>query len=146
MQWPGYATAAIPAKINGVDVIIQPWMGLCEEFMGRSNFPGGVGGEVAVYVKVPFGKQPPDASVLPGPMKVLAGILNGVGLGDLWWPDPNVQPTIDFTLINPLNNQVLLRAAQETNYWVNKWMQPASYALYKQANPVPAIPPSTRWC
>ena len=41
LQWPGYATTFIPAQIDGIDVVIQPWMGNCQQFLGRGNFPGG---------------------------------------------------------------------------------------------------------
>jgi hypothetical protein len=131
--WPGYATACVPATIDGVDVVIQPWMGNCEQLFGRSNFPGGIGGEVGVYVRVPGGKPLPDLSVLPGPVQLMFRAAAVLGGDNLWWADANVQPEIDFTIINPVNSSVLLQAGPETNYWVNKWMEPSSYARYVAA-------------
>jgi hypothetical protein len=137
LQWPGYATTCIPAVINNRDVIIQPWMGHCQQFLGRSDFPGGFGGEVGVYVKVPGGKPLPDLAMLPAVLRPLFKAYAELGGDHLWWPDADVQPKIDFTIINPVNHSVLLRADEEQNYWVNKWMEPASYELYRKANPVP---------
>lgn len=127
VQWPGYATTCVPAVIDGREVVIQPWMGRCEQFFGRSNFPGGMGGEVAVYVKVPGGQPLPDLSLLPAPLRRVFEAWAALGGDDLWWPDPDVQPEIDFTIFDPVTRAVLVHAEPETNYWVNKWMEPASY-------------------
>ena len=135
LQWPGYATTAIETKINGRDVIIQPWMGNCEQFMGRTNFPGGTGGEVGVYVRVPPGRSLPDADNLPVLFKAALTLADDLDSDDLWWPDPEMQPEIDFTIIHASSRAVLLRASPERHYWLNKWMEPASYERWKAANP-----------
>lgn len=132
VQWPGYATAAFPARVCGVDAIIQPWMGHCQQLFGRTDFPGGIGGEVGVYVKAPKGKPLPNLSLLPLPAQLLLKAAAAFGDDHLWWPDPDVQPAIDFTILNPANHSVLLRAQEQKNYWVNKWMEPNSYEQYKK--------------
>jgi hypothetical protein len=133
LEWPGYATTCVPATINGKQVVIQPWMGRCQQFFSRGNYPGGVGGEVGVYAVVPGGRSLPDLSLLPGPIQVIFRAMAALGGTNVWWPDPDVQPEIDFTILNPLTNTPLLRADPENNYWVNKWMEPASYDAYTQS-------------
>ena len=131
VQWPGYATVCIPAAIDGREVVIQPWMGHCEQFLGRARFPGGFGGEVGVYVKHPGGKPLPDVSWLPLPVQLLLKAAHAFGDHHLWWPDPEVQPEIHFKIINPLTKAPVLQAHPEKNYWVNKWMEPNSFEQYK---------------
>jgi hypothetical protein len=134
LQWHGYSTTYIPDTIDGIDVMIQPWMGYCEQFFGRSNFPGGLGGEVGVYVKVPSGRPLPDLGLVPAPLRPLFHAVALMGADHLWWPDADMQPEIDFTIINPIADNVLLRTDSESTYWVNRWMEPASYRKYQAAN------------
>jgi hypothetical protein len=132
LQWPGYATKCIEATIRGKACVIQPWLGLCQQFFSRGNYPGGVGGEVGVYALVADQQPLPDLSVLPDDIQVMFKAVHLAGGPALWWPDPDLQPAIDFTIWNTVTNTPLLYAAQETNYWVNKWMEPKSYAKYCQ--------------
>ena len=100
VQWPGYATTCIEAKIGGVDVVIQPWMGQCQQAFGRTNFPGGFGGEVGIYVRRPSNDLP-DSRLLPAWARFVLQGMSLVGGNHLWWPDPNVQPQVEFTIVNP---------------------------------------------
>lgn len=99
-------------------------------FLGRADLPGGIGGEVGVYVKAPGGRPLPDLAMVPLWVRPLFHAIAALGGDRLWWPDPEVQPEIDFTLLDPINETVLLRADPERTYWVNKWMEPESYARY----------------
>lgn len=130
LEWPGYATTTIEATVCGKPCVIQPWMGDCQQFLGRTQYPGGIGGEVAVYVRESRSGPLPDISMLPQPAQLMFQAMDFIGGDGLWWPDPDVMPQIEFTLINTLTNSVFLRADQESHYWVNKWMEPNSYAQY----------------
>jgi hypothetical protein len=141
LQWPGYATTYVPDTINGVDVIIQAWMGDCQQFLGRMDYPGGLGGEVGVYVLVPEGRPLPDLTMVPLHLRPLFEVVAGLGATHVWWPDADMQPEIDFTIVNPVAGDVLVSAPRENNYWVNRWMEPQSYKRYKAAK-AGSLPPS----
>ena len=47
MHWPGYDTRVVEDVIDGQAVVIQLWKGLCSQFLGLSNFPGGYGAKSA---------------------------------------------------------------------------------------------------
>jgi len=49
----------------------------------------------------------------------------------LWWPFPELNAHIDFTLTNPVTSQTFFPAGTETTYWLNKWMNDFSYAKYQ---------------
>jgi hypothetical protein len=130
--WPDYSTKVIEDTINGQPVVIQLWKGWCQKFLGRSDFPGGIGAEVGVYHRVP-GKVLPTN--LPNfPSKMAAYVLGGLAKLDeshLWWAFPELNTTINFELINPKTNEPFLLAGPEVTYWMNKWMNPGSYEQYK---------------
>ena len=134
VHWPGYATAVFHGNINGRDVIIQPWMGQCEQFLWGAKSPGGFGGEVGVYVRVPEGKPLPDIGALPGPMASMMKYVQRIGGDALWWPDPTMQPEMDFTIYDPNSRTVLAHAKTDGDYWLTKWMQPESYNKFRAAH------------
>jgi hypothetical protein len=130
--WPGYATAVVPVTIGGQELVIQLWKGLCEQFMFRSDFPGGVGAEVGIYQRT-NGKAPPDN--LPGiPTRIsqaLLGLTARLGGKELWWPYLQLEAPISFELINPVTGEAFFSAEPQLTYWRNRWMEPASYEKYK---------------
>jgi hypothetical protein len=81
LQWPGYASTVIEDRINGQDVVIQLWKGWCPKFLGLAGvqiFPGGIGGEVGVYRRMPGRARPTSLPGLPPALaaKVLVEIAN----------------------------------------------------------------------
>jgi hypothetical protein len=146
LHWPGYATACVADTIDGTDVVIQVWMGYCERFLARADFPGGMGGEVGVYAKVPGGRPLPDLEVLPFVLRPVFSGLEHLDPDELWWPDAGVQPPISFTIQNPITGAAVVSAGVEDDYWVNRWMEPSSYEQYKEANVgrLPSLPTQYR--
>ena len=137
LQWPDYATKCIPDTIDGKPVMIQLWKGRCEQFLSRTDFPGGIGGEVGVYVLVPEGRRLPELKILPPLLRPLFNAAAAFGGKHLWWPEPTLSTTIEFTLTNPKTNTKFLTAGPEKTYWLNKWMQLGSFDQYEKKNPVP---------
>jgi hypothetical protein len=131
--WPDYSTKVLTDTIKGQPVVIQLWKGWCQKFLGRDDFPGGIGAEVGVYHVIP-GKAPPTS--LPHlPQNIedfLVGGLARLGGGRLWWAYPELQTQIDFQLVNPKTGQPFFAAGPETTYWMNKWMNPVSYEQYRR--------------
>ena len=37
--WPDYSTEVIEETINGEPIVIQLWIGWCQKFLGRDDFP-----------------------------------------------------------------------------------------------------------
>jgi hypothetical protein len=140
VHWPGYETSVVEDNIHGQAVVIQLWKGRCQRFFGLSNFPGGIGAEVAVYQRMP-GRPLPTA--LPTLSSKIEGLLLSFlpELGeDLWWPVTKLDTRIDFELVNPKTNTTFFSAGPETTYWMNKWMRPDSYRLYEEENkPLPFL-------
>src|SRR5579871_1191100 len=86
VAWPDYATAVIEDRINGHDVVIQPWKGWCQQFLMREDFPGGVGAEVGIYRRQPERTLPdvlPDvpATLVARYAAKAAGLIDA----DQWW-------------------------------------------------------------
>jgi hypothetical protein len=131
--WPDYSTKVIDdIVIDGHSVVIQLWKGWCQKFLGRNDFPGGIGAEVGVYRKMP-GRVPPETLPLfpPKLSTFILGGLSKLGGVDLWWAYPELGTSISFELVNPKTNQTFLSAGPETTYWLNRWMDPSSYESYK---------------
>ena len=139
MWWPDYSTKVVDIQIAGKPIVVQLWKGWCQKFLGRSDFPGGIGAEVGLYQREE-GRVPPDA--LEGfPPKIsdfLLGGLSRVGGEHLWWPSPD-GATITFELVNPKTGSAFLSAGAEQTYWLNKWMDPTSYEQYKRVQPTPVF-------
>ena len=133
LQWPGYATKVIQDKtINGIPVVIQLWKGLCERFPGQDKFPGGYGAEVGIYRKMPGRIRPTSVPFLP-PAAAALILANVASLSDndLWWAFPELNAQIEFDFINPFTGQPAFHAGPENTYWMNKWMNEASYSQYR---------------
>lgn len=133
VAWPGYATTAIPTVIDGRHLVIQPWLGHCQKFLGVDRFPGGFGAEVGIYVTEPRQDPIPDGlAVLPW-MKVLLEGAHWFGGNHLWWPKFEAMFDISFKVINPVTGKVMLEKTEpKPTYWSNLWMQPGEYDRYKQ--------------
>jgi hypothetical protein len=136
LWWPGYGTTVIEDKIDGRPVIIQLWKGWCQQFLGLKDWPGGVGGEVGVYGKLP-GRR--IAETIPDvPSKYVAQLREQVaGLGDaeLWWPIPDLVTEISLEFINPHSGEAVVKTDPEATYWQAKWIDLSSYHKYVDAQP-----------
>jgi hypothetical protein len=132
LQWPDYATAKVETTINQVPVVIQVWKGWCQKFLGLQNFPGGIGAEVGVYRRIPGKIRPTSLPFLPAPVAafILAGLAS-LRDSDIWWPAPELNATVRYTLVNPVNNTTFFTAGPETSYWLAKWMNDGSYSKYQ---------------
>jgi len=153
LQWLGYSTKVVdtvsgqPLTINGQPVVIQLWKGTCQKFLGSSDFPGGIGGEVGVYHRVPGRARPTleQLIALGVPQALAALIVAGIApLTDdqLWWAFPELNTRVEFTLTNPATSQTFFTAGPETTYWLNKWMDDDSYEKYQndQGGQTPGSP------
>lgn len=135
LKWPGYTSDFVEDVIDGQPVVIQLWKGWCPKFLGFIGvqaFPGGVGAEVGVYRRIPGKVRPTSLPFLPKPLEDI--VLNGLNTltdNDLWWPFPEIGTEIEFTLINPINNQPFFSAGSERSYWLAKWMDEGSYSKYQ---------------
>ena len=133
LQWPGYASTHVEAEIDGQAVVFQLWKGRCQQFLGSTNFPGGVGAEIGVYRRIP-GKIRPSS--LPFPLDpvslMIVEALATLNDTELWWPFPEIVREIEFSLINPETGQPFFSAGPETSYWLAKWMDEASYSAYQR--------------
>ena len=140
LWWPDYATKVIQDTIDGKPVVIQLWKGWCQKFLGRDDFPGGIGAEVGVYRQIP-GRAVP-ASLPHYPSRLVDFVLGGlekVGGDRLWWAFPELGAEIDWELVNPKTQETFFTAGPEKTYWMNKWMNPESYEQYRvdQSHNVP---------
>ena len=132
LWWPDYSTKVIEDRIDGKPIVIQLWKGFCPQFLNLANFPGGVGGEVGIYRRMPGRPFPPHSSVPFLPAGIYQAVRAKAGQ-DLWWAAPDLNTRVEFDLINPRINQLLFHAALQTTYWRNKWMHNASYKKYRHA-------------
>lgn len=132
VEWPDYPTAVIEDTINGKPVVIQLWKGWCQQFLGRDDFPGGIGGEVGIYERVTgrgFPTQRPD--FFPKTMWTFLHAASRLAGDEFWWPVAEVHE-IEFDFINPITNTVMFHAGPEKTYWLNKWMDTDSYDDYRR--------------
>lgn len=131
LRWPGYDAIAIDAVINNEPVVIQLWKGWCQKFLGLQFFPGGIGGEVGVYRRIPGKLKPTSFPGLPVPLATtLLTQLAVVADKDLWWPAPDLNAQLEFSFINPITHQPVFTAGPENSYWLCKWMNEPSYIKY----------------
>lgn len=146
LAWPGYDTKCLEDTIDGQKVIIQLWKGCCQQFFGREEFPGGIGGEVGVYRRVTT-KTLPNLDFLSPVAREFYKAMVVFGGEKLWWPDPALTPTINFALINDHSREGpvgFFATRPEATYWANKWMQFSSYDEYEKAKGVPPWPTGFR--
>jgi hypothetical protein len=134
MHWPDYDTKIIEDKIDGRDVVIQLWKGTCQQFLGLTDWPGGVGAEVGVYVRAP-GRPIPALDFLPPLVRPLYTAAAGLNNDHLWWPDPSLKTEIQFVLHNPLTKTPFFAAGPQTSYWRNRWMAFDSVDKYEANHP-----------
>jgi phosphatidylserine/phosphatidylglycerophosphate/cardiolipin synthase-like enzyme len=137
MHWPDYDTTIVNANIDGHDVVIQLWKGWCEQFATLKGMPGGIGAEVGVYRRVPSSELPIPKSLprqlgLYGDLVIRA--LNGLNDTQFWWPFPELNSKITFTLKRPDGNAFFTTKPEDT-WWACKWMDNRSYDRYKTDSP-----------
>jgi hypothetical protein len=147
--WPGYETAIIDnVTIDGQSVVLQLWRGWCQRFGGMLGMPGGIGAEVGVYRRIPdqfqkFVEQFGNKDFLTkklGSVPAAYFTTEFFQLTDdlVWWPYPELNATLTFSLTNPVTNQEFFSAGPENSYWMCKWMTPDDYDnKYKPANSAP---------
>jgi hypothetical protein len=132
IRWPDYDTWVVEDVIDGQPVVIQLWKGWCQQFLGRSDFPGGIGAEVGVYRRIPGKALPTDLSFVPLPLRILLLGVSRIPGADLWWPFPELETTVRFSLVNPVTGNVLCDGTPEVTYWRNLWIEEGSYQRYKR--------------
>jgi hypothetical protein len=142
MHWPGYDTAVIEDVLDGVPIVIQLWKGNCQKFDAPllSNLPGGIGGEVGIYRRIPGKAVPTSFPGLPSGAALLTTLLNDLGHAaaqDLWWPFPELGATIEMSFVNPDTREVVFTAGPQVGYWLTKWMEPSSYSQYTKDHQAP---------
>lgn len=137
LHWPDYDTKCIEMKIDGHDVVVQLWKGRCDKFLGQKEFPGGIGGEVGIYRRIPGHGLPDNLDFLPLTIRTLYEAAVKLGGNNLWWPYPELGVTMTFEFINPKTGHTFFKAGPETGYWLTKWMRFTSYTKYKKANKNP---------
>jgi hypothetical protein len=143
LQWPGYSTHVFDDVIAGQPVVIQLWKGWCQKFLGLPFMPGGFGAEVGVYRRIPGKARPTSLPFLPPALEAI--IINAMASltdNELWWPAPELNAQLEFTLINPVTNQEFFSAGPENSYWLAAWMNDFSYLKYSidQGFQVPTFP------
>jgi hypothetical protein len=149
LQWPGYATTIVEDVIDGQDVVIQLWTGLCPQGFKVPGFatPGGIGSEVGIYrripgrVRLPLPTSLPFGISLPAVPTFLTQVANALATyadNELWWPFPELGATLEFALINPVTGEEMFHAGPQQGYWLTKWMELDSYNAYAAAHPTPA--------
>ena len=131
VEWPDYPTEVIEDVIDGKPIVIQLWKGWCQQFLGRDDFPGGIGGEVGIYERV-TGQGFPAArpNFFPETMWTPLHATSTLAGDEFWWPVAELNE-IEFNFINPMTGKVMFRAGPERTYWLNKWMDTESYDDYR---------------
>jgi hypothetical protein len=131
LKWPGYDSIHVDMMINGQPGVIQLWHGWCQKFLALQTMPGGFGAEVGVYRRIPGHVRPTSFPFLPPQWEqMVLQALKVLPDRDLWWPAPEVNAELEFTITNPANNQILFDAGPQTSYWLTKWMDELSYIEY----------------
>lgn len=131
VAWPDYPTEVRDDIIDGKPVVIQLWKGWCQQFLGRDDFPGGIGGEVGIYERVHgkgFPAERPD--FMPEPIWNFLFEASKLAGDHFFWPVTDVNE-IEFDFINPITGTVMFHAGPEKTYWMNKWMDTGSYDEYR---------------
>ena len=139
LQWPDYDTTIVEDTINGQPVVIQLWKGNCEQFLGRQDSPGGIGAEVGIYRRIPGKVLVSAPDFVPAPLRLLYNKIAGGVNDEFWWPWPELNTELTFTLTNTATSEVLFEAGAERTYWLCKWMEPSSYDQYKKTHSTPAF-------
>jgi len=133
--WPDYSTEVIEETINGEPIVIQLWIGWCQKFLNRDDFPGGIGAEVGIYHRIP--DKPPPSTLPFLPQKMADFMLDHIadlGGDHLWWPYPELNTELEFEMVNPKTGETFFHAGPQTTYWLTKWMTTDSYEKYKKAH------------
>jgi hypothetical protein len=106
--------------------------------------PGGVGAEVGVYRRIPLSQLPVPKS-LPHQFgwvgQEIVKELATLNDNEFWWPFPELEPKISFSLTNPdPPNNVLFNCQEEDTWWACKWMNTDCYdKRFKNENPHPIL-------
>lgn len=131
VEWPNYPTEVLEDTVDGKKVVIQLWKGWCQQFLGREDFPGGIGAEVGIYERV-TGKGFPTSRPEFFPESVWNFLRTASKLAndDFWWPVAE-NHAIEMSFINPENGTEMFRVGPQNTYWLNKWMDTGSYRKYR---------------
>lgn len=135
LRWGGYASAIREAHVLGEEVVIQVWKGACEQFALLPGYPGGIGGEVGIYKRMPFCPVP---EALPSALLGSQRFQPPDGACDLWWPSPRKKAAISFELYHPKTGALFFRSGPEhtrADYWLSQLMTFDSYQKYEASQP-----------
>ena len=143
---PVYKTRWLTTTIGGEEVVIQAWKGHIPK--GLRAMPGGIGGEVGIYRRMP-GRAIPDILDIPAlvmfppeiqPLvktvmsRVIGELVAAAEAGvDLWWPFPELDAQIDMWFTNPRTGDDFFTASPSEaagGYWMSRWMNYGSYVNY----------------
>ena len=171
LGWPGYETAIIDDQIDGHDIVLQIWKGWCPRLGDMTGMPGGVGVELGVYRRIPNQLSKFLAQIGADPDTLAQKIIRGLNasadlpkklallqqqlslfiqqklpLSDAttWWPYPELNAAVSFTLKDPANGNVIFDAKPQNTYWRVKWMQASEYDTYAAAHGLPRYSSSYR--
>lgn len=148
VAWPGYAEEIIcDVSLPGTQhkVIVHLWKGICQKFGNSSDFPGGFGAEVGVYLHRDAGwiagrvaeTQLHPESLWFGNAGALM-IAQGARLdpSKKWYPAPELKPRLKFRLLDPHNNNAQIFETKEIeSYWCTEWLEESSYKKWAGVRP-----------
>jgi len=131
LHWPGYATLVLDDEIDGEAVVIQLWKGWIPAIPGVRFLPGGVGAEVGVYRRMPGSLRLRSLPLLPGTLEqFVVGAVGTFTDREFWWPFPELDAELEFTLVNPVTGNAVFSAGPERSYWLAKWMTQGTHIRY----------------
>jgi hypothetical protein len=132
LEWPDYSTTCIEDVVDGEPIVIQLWKGWCQKFLGRKDFPGGIGAEVGIYRRIVGRRLRSSLMKMPSLLRSITKKAAGNMDSDLWWPYPELGTELEFELINPKTREVFFAHGPQTTYWLCKWMDESSYEQYQR--------------
>lgn len=135
LRWDGYPSVTREAVVRGEKVVIQAWKGACENFALLPGHPGGVGGEVGVYRRIPGCPVPREP---PSQLRGSARFDPPQGPCDLWWPFQHDDTKISFDLLHPKTGELFFRAGHEhtrQRFWLSHLMIFDSYRKFESQRP-----------
>ena len=139
VAFPQYAEQIILAELSGAGtkytgkkypIIVHIWKGLCPNFVGNLNFPGGYGVEIGIYrwlSKQQIADHYNERYLAKNTMwtrnslNVAADIRkNPNGVDERWYPAPELGAKIDFKLLDPENDDgVVIDSIERRRYITN---------------------------
>lgn len=150
VTWKGYAEKIrkdVPLPGTPHKVIVHLWKGHCNKFPLRSDYPGGYGAEVGIYLVRDAAwilehanetQRNLDSYWLgaAGWYALLIASLVRLKPEEKWYPAPELKPRLKFRLLDPENNDaVILETQSAESYWCTEWLRDSSYEIWGRARP-----------